>query len=341
MFRKHTTRHLSAYHHGELSAGEKLRVEAHLRECARCRRANDEIRLGARLASSLSLSEAPESLTVAAVHDRRKALIERPYRTHAVLGSLATAAVIVAILVLNTFWRSPSWEVTGLPGTPRLRAGQALETDSSSTAQVKVANIGQITVDPNTRIRLLVTRSSEHRIALDRGKLEVATWAPPRLFIVETPSAAAVDLGCKYTLQVEDDGSSLLHVTLGLVALERDGRETIVPAGAFCRTLAGPGTPFFEDSSDRFQSALRDLDSGVAGPERTQQLEITLHEARVRDALSLWHLLPRLDAESRGLIYDRLAQLLPPPSGVTRDGIMALDPAMLGAWKKVVSQLWQ
>jgi hypothetical protein len=343
MFRKHITRHLSAYHHGELSSDEKLRVEAHLRECARCRRANDEIRRGARLASALSLSEAPDSLTVAAVYDRRGALIERPHRIQTVFAGLAAAAVIVAIFALNTFWRSPSWEVTGLPGTARLRAGQVLETDAASTAQVKVANIGQITVDPNTRIRLLVTRSDEHRIALDHGKLEAMTWAPPRLFIVETPSAAAVDLGCKYTLEVERDGGSLLHVTLGLVALERDGRETIVPAGAFCRTRAGagPGTPFFEDSSDTFQSALRDLDSGVAGSERTRQLEIMVREARVRDALSLWHLLPRLDPESRGLIYDRLAQLLPPPAGVTREGIIALDRTMLDAWKKVVSQLWQ
>jgi len=347
MFRTHITRHLSAYHHGELSPDEKRRVEGHLRECARCRRANDEIRRGARLASSLSLSEAPEAtwndlLKLRSASSRPS---RRQWIPQAVFAGLAAAAVIVIVGIFswNSFWRSPAWEVTGLPGTPRLRAGQVLETDSSSTAQVKVANIGQITVDPNTRIRLLVTRSNEHRIALDRGRLEASTWAPPRLFIVETPSAAAVDLGCKYTLEVERDGGSLLHVTLGLVALEREGRETIVPAGAFCRTRAGagPGTPFFEDSSDRFQSALRDLDSGAGGPERTRQLEIVLREARVRDALSLWHLLPRLDPESRGLIYERLAQLLPPPSGVTRDGIVALDPAMLDAWKKVVSQLWQ
>ncbi|HSU89057.1 MAG TPA: zf-HC2 domain-containing protein [Terriglobia bacterium] len=348
MFRKHITRHLSAYHHGELPGDEKLRVEAHLRECAHCRRAYDEVRLGAQLASSLSLSEAPEStwndlLKLRSASSPPSRPSRRQWIPRAVFAGLAAAAVIVIVGIFswNSFWRSPAWEVTGLPGTPRLRAGQVLETDSSSTAQVKVANIGQITVDPNTRIRLLVTRSSEHRIALEHGRLEAATWAPPRLFIVETPSATAVDLGCKYTLEVEDDGSSLLHVILGLVALERGGRETIVPAGAFCRTLAAPGTPFFEDSSERFQSALRDLDSGVVGAERARQLEITLQEARVRDALSLWHLLPRLDPESRGLIYDRLAQLLPPPSGVTRDGIIALDRAMLDSWKKVVSQLWQ
>jgi hypothetical protein len=169
------------------------------------------------------------------------------------------------------------------------------------------------------------------------------TWAPPRLFIVETPTATAIDLGCKYTLEVEENGSSLLHVTLGAVALEHEGRETLVPAGAFCHTRAssGPGTPFFEDSSALFQSALRSVDSGSTSTERARQLEIVLSEARVRDGLSLWHLLPRVAPESRAVVYDRLAQLLPPPSDVNRDGIVALDPKMLDAWKKVVSQLWQ
>src|SRR6185436_4337227 len=112
-----------------------------------------------------------------------------------------------------------------------------------------------------------------------------------------------------YTLEVGRDGGGLLHVAFGLVALERGGRETIVPAGAFCRTRpgAGPGTPFFEDSSSRFQAAVEAVDSTMEGPERARQLEIVLGEARIRDALSLWHLLPRLDAQSRGRIYDRLA----------------------------------
>src|SRR3989442_15242324 len=124
-------------------------------------------------------------------------------------------------------------------------------------------------IDPNTRIRLVVAQADQHRMALERGKLEATTWAPPRLFIVETPSATAVDLGCKYTLEVQDDGSSLLHVTLGLVALDRNGHETIVPAGAFCRThrRTGPGTPYFEDSSTLFQSAIEKVDSLTEGPE--------------------------------------------------------------------------
>ena len=341
MFENHVIRHLSAYHHGEIPPDEAVRIEAHLRTCARCRSANEQVQLGARLASALSVSKAPADMWIGV---NRAHPVSSRRRWRVVLASTAVAAALLFVIFIRSHAPAgSSWEVTGVPGMPRLRPGEMLQTGSTSEAQIKIANIGQLTIDRNTRIRLLVTEPDQHRIALDRGRVEATTWAPPRLFIVETPSATAVDLGCKYALEVEDDGSSLLHVTLGLVALERGSRETIVPAGAFCRTRAGtgPGTPFFEDSSTRLQSALEQVDSLAEGPERARQLQVVLGESRVRDALSLWHLLPRLDMQSRGLIYDRLAQLLPAPPDVTRDGIIALDPKMLDAWKKIVSQLWQ
>jgi len=340
MFEKHVISNLSAYHHGELSVAERQGVEAHLKTCAKCRIADDEVRFGARLAATLSVTTAPDSMWTELQRTPRRPARRRWIPQTVFAGALVAAALIVIVVLRNP---GPSWEVTGLPGTDRLRPGEVLQTDASSQAAIKIANIGELAVNPNTTIRLLVTHANEHRIALDRGRVEANTWAPPRLFIVETPAATAVDLGCRYTLDVEDDGSSLLHVTLGLVALERDGRETIVPAGAFCRTRAGagPGIPFYEDASSEFQAAVGRLETLAEGPERARELEVVLRESRIRDVLSLWHMLPRLDPQSRGLIYDRMAQLIPPPPGVTRDGIAKLDSLMLDEWKKIVSQLWQ
>lgn len=340
MFRKHVIHHLSAYHHNELTAGEKRQVESHLAACAKCRAAWDEVRLGARFASVLQVTAS--GLEWHALNTARSSAVRRKWvPAFAVIA--AAAVLVIAVVAMHRVQSGPSWEVDGFAGTSRLHPGDVLQTGTASEAEVKIANIGRLLVSPNTRIRLLVTKSNEHRIALDRGKVEAQTWAPPRLFIVDTPSASAVDLGCKYSLQVQGDGSDLLHVTVGMVAFENDGRETIVPAGAFCRTRkgSGPETPFFEDASPEFQAALQKVDSLGDGPERANQLRVMLAEAHVRDALSLWHLLPRVDLESRGMIYDRLAGLLPPPPEVTRAGIVALDPKMLEAWRKIVSQLWQ
>src|SRR5262249_55649171 len=156
---------------------------------------------------ALSVSNASDAISIMSVGAVREAqtrpLLRFADRPYSFVIPFA-AFLVIFLLIRSHVPTGPSWEVTGLPGTARLRPGELLQTDSSSQAQIKIANIGQLTIDRNTRIRLLVTDADQHRIALDHGRVEATTWAPPRLFIVETPSATAVDLGCKYALEVED-----------------------------------------------------------------------------------------------------------------------------------------
>jgi hypothetical protein len=221
----------------------------------------------------------------------------------------------------------------------RLGVGEWLVTDNQSRAKINVADIGQVDIGPNSRVRLVGTRSTEHRLALERGRLHATISAPPRLFIVETPSATAVDLGCSYTLEVDDAGRSLLHVTSGWVALEQKGRESIVPAGAICATQPGKGlgTPYFDDASASFRSALARLDFQNGG---AKALAVVLAEAREYDTLTLWHLLKRVKGAERGRVYDRLAALISPPRGVTREGVLKLDKRMLDLWGKELEWAW-
>ena len=66
--------------------------------------------------------------------------------------------------------------------------------------------------------------------------------------------------------------------------------------------------------------------------QHARDLETVLDEARKRDALTLWHLLARTDASQRVLVYTRLARFVPPPSGVTEEGILRLDSGMMDRW---------
>jgi hypothetical protein len=213
--------------------------------------------------------------------------------------------------------------------------GETLETDSQSRARLSIEDVGEVQVEPGTRLRVLAARSGHKRLGLERGTIHAAIWAPPGRFVVDTPSAVAVDLGCAYTLQVDGTGAGLLRTTLGWVGFKLQAREAFIPAGAACATRPkmGPGTPYFEDASGAFREALERLDFGAEGPERRgQELDVVLSEARKRDALTLWHLLARVDAGSRGRIYDRLAALVPPGSSITREGILRLDQNMLDSW---------
>ena len=263
-------------------------------------------------------------------------------------GMLATLAAAAAlVLALSGTWLSPrgrgaSWEVTRLEQAPagetvarveRLRVGEWLETGESSRARVKVGTIGQLEIEPRTRLRLVDAGAASHRLALARGVLHARIWAPPGRFFVDTPSAVAVDLGCEYTLAVDETGAGLLRVISGWVGLEHGGRESFVPRGAACATRPGhaPGTPYYEDAAAELKRALADVDFGPVAV-RPEAVRSALASARGEDALSLWHLLTRLDGAERAAVYDRLAELVAPPEGVTREGVLAGDRRMLDQW---------
>jgi hypothetical protein len=244
----------------------------------------------------------------------------------------------------------PAWNVETLAGTPtagneaigekgKLSVGEFLETDAVSRARVQVSNIGQVEIAPNSRVQLVKTQSTEHRLSLERGLMKAKILAPPRLFIVDTPSAVAVDLGCEYTLEVDKDGNSKLHVTAGFVALERGGRESIVPAGATCFTRRGLGlgTPFSDDASLEFQRAIQRFDFENGGSASVQTI---IKESGLYDSLTLWHLLARVPKNEREKVFDALARYVKPPPGVTREGILRLDKKMLDNWWKEIENVW-
>jgi hypothetical protein len=151
--------------------------------------------------------------------------------------------------------------------------------------------------------------------------------------VVDTPSAVAVDMGCRYTLEVDEAGAGLLRVESGWVGFEHRGLKSLVPAGALCATRkgVGPGTPFFDSSTPEFAKALEAIDFGPKAGTRPA-LERVLSEAGARDALSLWHLLARTEGDERARVHDRLHALVPAPAGVTRAGILGGNRAMRELW---------
>lgn len=262
-------------------------------------------------------------------------------------GLAAVAAVV--LLAAAGFWllRSPNgapWQVVSLAGTPRaggavvsgsgrLAVGDWLETDAASRARLSIGLIGEMEVDPRSRLRLLRARANDHRLSLERGRIHARIWAPPRLFFVETPAALAVDLGCAYTLEVDESGAGLLRVESGWVQLESASRESFIPAGAVAAMSpgAGPGAPYYPEASEAFKASLMKLDFGPP-EDHPAALSVLLAEARREDSLTLLTLLSRVGVDDRGRVFDRLAALLPPPAGVTRQGILQRDHEMIDLW---------
>jgi len=229
----------------------------------------------------------------------------RTWRTPAVIGAFA-ATVALAVLVLlvrrgGEAAECPSggagfaFDVTGGPARcagsvasrGALPVGAWLETTSSARADVRIADIGDITVFGDSRLRLVGTGTAEHRLELARGRVSAHVTAPPRLFVVDTPVASAVDLGCAYDLSVDEDGRTRLRVTAGAVSLEGHGRVAYAPFGTEVEAAAGrgPGTPVAVGAAAELRAAVARFDAGDAAA-----LPAILAHAGARDAFTLWNL---------------------------------------------------
>jgi anti-sigma factor RsiW len=362
MLSVHVTAKLSAYCHGELTDEQTRAVSSHLEKCERCRKEYEEIELGVRLAKRLPEIAAPESLwneieaslgARAPAKANRTGFISTLRWQYAAVAALAIIGLILgAAVYLISDSRGP-WEVEAqgevtvdgviIQGGGEIAVGEQLETGAASRAKVRIGHIGEVEIESNSRVRVLEAQPLEHRLELDQGRLHANIWAPPRLFFVNTPSAVAVDLGCAYTLEVNEAGEGRLRVTGGAVQLVLGGRESTVPAEAACETrpFFGPGTPYFEDSPAGLREALPliDFENGETAARRAA-LDTVLFEARRRDSLTLWHLLRRLEGSERERVYERLRELVPHPDEVTREGVLSLNEEMLTTWYDYIQVSW-
>lgn len=283
---------------------------------------------------------------------RRRVQRRKPARAALVCALAAAAALLLALAL----WWSPApasgplaattgWAINRLSGSPLadgkpvggerpLAIGETVATDPHSRAQISSEDVGQVVLYPGSRVRLVEAAGGRHRLALERGALQAFIVAPPGRFVVDTPSATAVDLGCVYTLRVNEAGDGTVSVQAGWVAFEFRGRESFVPAGASCPTSAkrGPGLPRFDDAAAPFVRAIDDLERNQAPGARAASLQTALREARPRDAVTLWHLLPRVSDRERHDVLAALDARVPLPRGTTADAVFQLQGPALDRW---------
>jgi hypothetical protein len=251
----------------------------------------------------------------------------------------AAAAALVVVALAGQWLVRDAWHVEAIQGRAtqrgpsvagRLPVGGTCETDASSRVVVRVAELGEVELEPGTVLRRKAGKRGESRLELEHGTLHARILAPPRVFVVETRVGVATDLGCAYTLSVDRERNGRLHVTHGRVAFSDDGREAFVPAGVWCPlTPEGVGVPRREYASEAFLGLLAAYDSPLCS---SGTLDSVLTAAEASDAISLWHMLPRVAGPDRERVARRLAALIDVPADVPLSQVLELDPAALDAW---------
>lgn len=231
------------------------------------------------------------------------------------LLAIAACLALFALAAIRLH-RSPlsEWQIAG----KRIAVGQTIDTADHSNTKLEAPFFGEVNLDSNSRLQVLPSSGGNQRLALRRGTMHALIWAPPASFLVETPAAKTIDLGCSYTLTVLPDDSGILSVQTGWVAFQNGSMESFIPAGAVCHTRPrlGPGLPYFESASRDLRDAVSKYDS-TAG---RKGLQAIVSSVRKEDALTLWHLVVRTSGADRDLVVQRFAALVP---GIDSTGLQA------------------
>jgi hypothetical protein len=268
------------------------------------------------------------------------------------LGFAMSAMLAVVLwLTLRPHLQPGVWEARSATGTPelagktftqgRIEAGAWLLTNNVSSIHLRTT-IGEIEIQPGSELSLVESRAHRQRFVMRYGSIHARISAPPGLFVVDTPAARAIDLGCEYTLRVESDGRGELAVSAGWVQLQHSWLQALVPAGNLAK-IAADGTlspPYFQDSTPAFQEAVVKftLERPLDAEARRVALETILREARKRDSFTLLNLFTRANAEERVRVFDRLNQFVPAPAGITQETARNWQMSSTDPWWPVVEQ---
>jgi ferric-dicitrate binding protein FerR (iron transport regulator) len=246
----------------------------------------------------------------------------------------AVAATLILCAILGAFrfytpanrWRAI--DASGNADVPHslLVAGDVVRTERGSV-RLRSPSVGTIDLGANTTVRLIENRRKRHRLALASGTIHAKTTSQPGVFVIDTPKARAIDLGCEYTLTIAPNGGGELHVIAGWVDLTHGYEQSLVPQGAsaFIENDGSLTVPVFDDAAPAFQTAVRKHD-----------ISTVVALARVRDAFTLLNLFRLSTPDERMLLYDRAKQLVPPPPSITRESVRYWTPESTELWWRPV-----
>ena len=256
---------------------------------------------------------------------------------YAVLG-------LIVIIALYVFITSPSsgWEVIQLSGQPKydnsvMEKGDGfssqgfIETDANSSVTVAIPEMGRLLIDNATTISR--TKNS-NEIKLDKGQIRKFEGDASDVLTVLTPLAKFTELykGGAFRLHVDENGSCKLTVESGWVIVNIKEFDSYVPKNFGCLISRGKyAIPYPSDSPPQLISLLENF-SGINDP----SVGTILSMMTKQESLSLWHIIQLVSTENRSIAFDRLNELIPAPSGVTKEGILALNKTMLLDWRQEI-----
>lgn len=168
------TDRLSEYVDGELAAGERLGLEAHLATCAACRATLEELRRVVARAKALE-DRPPKADLWSGIHARltpgRRPGVNRPWRVSFNVPQLIAASIALVLLSGGGMWlalHGPALETRTVPplpavGQPLVRTAGGIETSRTDRA---IADLQDVLARNESRLDTSTVRVVRQNLAL-------------------------------------------------------------------------------------------------------------------------------------------------------------------------------
>ena len=280
---------------------------------------------------ALRFDPAAHPLALAADTPRPAAVVATPARRRWRPLSVVSGLMAASLVAMAGTWALHHWRLDWQAGRAWTVHGQAAQLGvgdtldvSARNARVDIARLGVLDAHQGTSLGLQSTGPERHQLTLNRGDIDVRVWAPPGRVRIQTPAGEVIDMGCIFSLSVDDRGVAHLSVDTGWVSLNNVHGSEFIPAGASSDMRADrePRVPVYDDAPRAFRSAVRALEDQGAGPSSTLLRDV-IGLARERDVITLLRLAQTLESPSRDLVLERAALLFPPPAEVTVESVAA------------------
>ena len=256
------------------------------------------------------------------------------------------AYVIIGIVIIyfayNILFSKSGWEIMQFSGQPmlnnnklsegdRFKPNDVITTDENSSVALLVPDIGRVLIDVSSTIKRI---ESDFTVDLQQGQLKKFEGNAIDFFVVQTPLAKIKELykGSSYKIRIGDREETEVSVESGWVIVEVKEFESYIPKNHDCLISRGRYAIPYPSSANPELVSLLQAFSGENDP----SIGTILSLATQREALSLWHLLQLVSSENRFIVFDRLNEYIPVPSGVTKAGIQALNKDMLKKWRQEI-----
>ena len=269
--------------------------------------------------------------------------IKKTLKTILPLVLIGIGYLVYQFLQVNTPWQLDInhgyYYINGKEDlTGKLDKGQTLEVQDSSLINVFVPHSGRIDVQSLSSITLIDGNDNKNVVALNSGAIRITTTVLiPKLF-VDVEDFSIRDVGGVFSVKYKDSGDVIVFVEFGLVQIFYKGQSYYVNEGYYneLRSDQLPGTPYRFDASDSLKQLINTFD--LYG-ESNLLIGKIIDNVSKSDALTLLALIPRVSAVNRQLLFQKLANFIPPPNTVTRMGIITLNREMLNNWWNEIE--WQ